>query len=88
MIKNKVTLLKYILFIFITFIFSEDFSYKIGKVKLDYNNIEFTFTDREITANFYLKKLLLSTANTNFSMDYKGDRELNSFQFNLGYNFK
>ena len=76
MIKNKITLLKHALLIFMTFVFSEDFSYKIGKVKVDYNNIEFTFTDRDVTTNFYLRKLLLSTANTDFSMDYKGENAI------------
>jgi len=69
-------LLKYSLLISITFIFSEDFSYKIGKVKLDYNNIEFTFSDRRTTANFNLKKLLLSTSNTDFFVDNKGDNAI------------
>tara|TARA_B100000676_G_C17974803_1_gene785482 strand:- start:68 stop:877 length:810 start_codon:yes stop_codon:yes gene_type:complete len=68
-------LLKYSL-LFITFIFTEDFSYKIGKIKLDYNNVEFTFNDRSTTANFNLKKLLLSTSDTDFFIDNKGDNAI------------
>ena len=69
-------LLKYFFLIFITFIFSEDFSYKIGKVKLDYNNIEFTFNDRSTSANFNVKKLLLSTSDTDFFIDNKGNNAI------------
>ena len=68
-------LLKYSL-LFITFIFTEDFSYKIGKIKLDYNNVEFTFNDRSTTANFNLKKLLLSTSDTDFFINNKGDNAI------------
>ena len=68
-------LLKYSL-LFITFIFTEDFSYKIGKIKLDYNNVEFTFNDRSTTANFNLKKLLLSTSDTDFFIDNNGDNAI------------
>ena len=69
-------LFKYLLLLFITFIFTDDFSYKIGKIKLDYNNIEFTFSDKSTTANFNLKKLLLSTSDTDFFIDNKGNNAI------------
>lgn len=62
-----------IIFLITTLIFTENLSYKVDKIKLDYSNLEFNLNGREFNANLYLKKLLLSTSNSAFYFNERSE---------------
>ena len=50
-------------------LYSDEVTFKIGNIKYDYNNLEFTYTGREGTATFNVGKLSFSTQNSGFEFN-------------------
>ena len=53
----------------ISSIFADEVTFKIGNIKYDYNNLEFTYTGREGTATFNVGRLSFSTQNSGFEFN-------------------
>jgi len=55
----------------ISLVHSQEGSFKIGNIKYDYNNLEFSFSERSADVTFKIGKFSLSTSNTSagFSLD-------------------
>ena len=55
--------------LFISIFFADEFIFKIGNIKYDYSNLEFTYTGREGSATFTIGKFSFSTMNSDFQFD-------------------
>ena len=70
---------KFYSFIFIlalgTFLFSERGSFSVGNIKYDYNNVEFSFSERDVSMKFDIGKVQFSTSNTGFEFVDDGPYE-------------
>ena len=55
--------------------FTQEGSFKIGNIKYDYNNLEFSFSEREADVSIKIGKFSMSTSNTSagFSNNGSGD---------------
>jgi len=58
-----------------TFLFSERGSFSVGNIKYDYNNVEFSFSERDISMKFDIGKVQFSTSNTGFEFIDDGPYE-------------
>ncbi len=58
-----------------TFLFSERGSFSVGNIKYDYNNVEFSFSERDVSMKFDIGKVQFSTANTGFEFIDDGPYE-------------
>ena len=56
-------------------IFSEQASFSVGSIKYDYNNLKFSFSERDASMNVEIGKLQFSTANTGFEFIDNGPYE-------------
>tara|TARA_A100001015_G_scaffold153318_1_gene170125 strand:- start:4638 stop:5726 length:1089 start_codon:yes stop_codon:yes gene_type:complete len=59
----------------ISLAFTQEGSFKIGNIKYDYNNLEFSFSEREADVSIKIGKFSMSTSNTSagFSNNGSGD---------------
>ena len=55
--------------LFISMFFADEYSFKIGNIKYDYSNLEFTYTGGEGSATFNIGKFSFSTMNSDFQFD-------------------
>jgi len=55
-----------------TFLFSERASFSVGSIKYDYNNVEFSFSERDESVNVNIGKIQLSTSNSGFEFSDDG----------------
>jgi len=53
----------------ISTLYPDEVTFKIGNIKYDYNNLEFTYTGSEGTATFNVGKLSFSTQNSGFEFN-------------------
>ena len=74
MINNKLHSILFILMMG-TFLFSERGSFSVGNIKYDYNNVEFSFSERDISMKFDIGKVQFSTSNTGFEFIDDGPYE-------------
>ena len=74
MINNKLHSILFILMMG-TFLFSERGSFSVGNIKYDYNNVEFSFSERDVSMKFDIGKVQFSTSNTGFEFIDDGPYE-------------
>ena len=63
--KNHITLNCFsFIFCLISLVFTQEGSFKIGNIKYDYNNLEFSLSERQADVSIKIGKFSMSTSNT------------------------
>ena len=62
---------------FISLAYSQQGSFKIGNIKYDYNNLEFSFSEGSDDITFKIGRFSLSTSNTAASISKNGSSDIN-----------
>jgi len=75
--KNRLFSVFFTIFIMVSLIYSQEGSFKIGNIKYDYNNLEFSFSEGSADVTFKIGKFSLSTANTSAGFSQNGSGDMN-----------
>tara|TARA_B100001750_G_C15433527_1_gene559596 strand:- start:478 stop:1290 length:813 start_codon:yes stop_codon:yes gene_type:complete len=74
---NKLFSVFFIISIIVSLAYSQEGSFKIGNIKYDYNNLEFSFSEGPADVTFKIGKFSLSTANTSAGFSQNGSGDMN-----------
>ena len=64
------------IFYLLSLVFSQEGSFKIGNIKHDYNNLEFSFSERKADVSIKIGKFSMSTSNTSAGFSNNGSNDI------------
>ena len=65
-----------IIFCLLSLAFTQEGSFKIGNIKYDYNNLEFSFSERKADVSIKIGKFSISTSNTSAGFSNNGSNDI------------